>query len=517
VIRAYRFRPAPFALLPVVFLSLATLATTGCNGSPAPGAAPPATPRTLSIHGLVYGGQQPVTGATIQLYAAGAPTSGGSFGTGATALITGTLPTTDNNGAFSITGKYTLPSTPSYFYIVSTGGSPGLGNRANPDIVLMAAIGGCAATSTLSSSLFININEVTTAATILEFASGLEANPFMAAPTGAAGAAVTIGAPAANYNDLRTVFENISNLADISTGEVSTAGSKGQLINTLADILAYCVNSDPGSDSHCATLFTTATPNGDEVAGDTAQAAWYIAQNPTTHTGALFGLIPPSPPFPALNSAPASFAVTAPTDLVACFAVMGGAGVTSAGATIVSGGDLGTASAAAVTGFTFSTPAGPGVVMAPATVYLNDAIAVNGQSDLANAANYAAGLAKTGSLGADISNSTFTPGVYNAAAAVGFASGTVTLDALGDPDAVFIFQIGSTITTAAGTRVVLINNAQVQNVFWQVGSSATIGGSFAGTIMAYASITFPSPIALAGRALANTGAVTFIDDTVTAP
>ena len=523
MIGAYRPAPAPLALLPIVFLLVATVVTTGCNGSPAPGAASPTSPRTVSIHGAVYGGQQPVTGATIQLYAAGAPTSGGAFGTGATALIPLDTPvTTDNNGAFSITGKYTLPSTPSYFYIVSTGGSPGFGNPANPNIVMMAAIGGCTAASTLSSSLFILINEVTTAASILEFASGLEANPFMAAPSGIAGAAVIIGAPAASYNDLRTVFENISNLVNISTGEVaSPAGSKGQLINTLADILAYCVNSDPGG-GHCANLFSTATPPDDTVAGDTAQAAWYIAQNPT-NTAPLFGFIPASPPFPALNTVPASFAVTAPTDLVACFAVLGGTAVTNTAtsATVVSGGDLGIypTTGAAVTGFDFSTGGGAGVVSgSPATVHLTDAVAENAQSDFNLAFSYAAGLANTGLIPTTVAaNTTFTPGVYSNPAAVGLAvNTTVTLDALGDPDAVFIFQIGSALTTLGGSQVILINNAQAQNVFWQIGSAATIGGPFVGSIMANTAVTLGAGFTLQGRIFAGSE-ITLDDNTVTAP
>ena len=529
MVRANRPQPALLVLPPIFFLCFVAVLTLGCNRSPAPaGVSPtpvsPTTTRTLTIRGQVYGGQQPITGASIQLYAAGSPTSGGAFGSGATPLLNSTV-TTDNTGSFSITGLYTLPSAPSYFYLVSTGGSPGLGNPANSSIVLMAAIGGCTPASTLSSSLFINVNEVTTAAAIVEFASGVQAAPLMGAPTGTAGAAVNIGAPATNENDLRTAFENISSLVDISTGQVHfPAGSKGQLINTLADILAYCVNSNPASDTNCSTLFDATKPAGQVAAGDTAQVAWYIAQNPAANTTALFAFIPPSPPFPALVAAPASFAVAAPTDLVACFAVLGTSAVsnTATSATVVSGGDLGISptTGAAVTGFDFSTAPGTGVVMgSPATVHLTDAVAANAQTDVAQAIAYAAALPNAGplSLPTTVTTSTFTPGAYSNGAAVGFAiNTTVTLDALGDPDAVFIFQVGSALTTLAGSTVVLTNNAQARNVFWQMGTAATIGGPFVGTIMTNTAVTLGAGFPLQGRVLAGS-AITLNDNAITAP
>jgi hypothetical protein len=180
--RARIQRPNSFLLLlSVAFLALGLLATTGCNNTQSS----TTTPSAVTIHGTVFGGQQPIiagqhpvfdgqqpalaaqqpiVGAAIQLYAAGSPTTGGGYGQGATALISGTLPTTDSNGAFTITGSYALPSAASHFYIVATGGSPGNGNPVNSRIVLMAVIGDCTATSGLSSSLVININEVTTAA-----------------------------------------------------------------------------------------------------------------------------------------------------------------------------------------------------------------------------------------------------------------------------------------------------------------------------------------------------------------
>jgi hypothetical protein len=99
------------------------------------------------------------------------------------------------------------------------------------------------------------------------------------------------------------------------------------------------------------------------------------------------------------------------------------------------------------------------------------------------------------------------------------SAGNVTLDALGDANAVFIFQIGSTLTTLGGTQVILAGGAQAKNVFWQVGSSATLGTTsiFEGTIMALTSITLDNGATLTGRALARNGAVTLDSNPVTAP
>ena len=500
-------RPVSF-WLPLTLLSFAMFAIAGCGSSSSSSSSSSTPTVAQTIQGSVFGGQQPVAGAEIQLYVAGTPTSGGGYGQGAIALITAPLPKTNNYGAFTITGKYALPSAPSHFYIVATGGSPGYGNPVNPSIVLMSAISDCTATGTLSSSLFININEVTT------MAAAVALQPFMAAPTGSVGAPVLIGAPATAYNDLRTAFKTSSTLASIASGGVvSPTSSNGPLLLTLADILAHCVNSNPSGDNHCAALFAAATPSGNTVAADTVQAAWYVAQNPTNSVPALFGLIPPSPPFVALSSAPASFAVSVPpTTLVSCFAVLGGSTVTNTGATAVSGGDLGLYPGTSVTGFP------PGVVTAPATQHIADSVAANGQNNLTAAYNYAAGLSATGILPADVGTSTFTPGVYSNSGAVGL-SGSMTLDAQNEASAVFIFQIGSTLTTASDTQILLVNGAQAKSIFWQVGTSASLGtnSKFAGSIMAAASITLGTGTTLQGRALASTAAVTLSGNAVTAP
>ncbi len=123
-------------------------------------------------------------------------------------------------------------------------------------------------------------------------------------------------------------------------------------------------------------------------------------------------------------------------------------------------------------------------------------------------------------LPADVGGTTLTPGAYKTQAtpALGL-TGTLTLDGQGDPNAVFVIQVGSALTTNVGSDVVLINGAQPCHVFWQIGSSATLGTSsqFAGSILAYTSISMNSGVTLNGRALARNGAVTLINDTITAP
>jgi hypothetical protein len=198
---------------------------------------------------------------------------------------------------------------------------------------------------------------------------------------------------------------------------------------------------------------------------------------------------------------------------VACFAVLGGSTVTNTGATVISGGDLGLYPGTSVTGFP------PGTVTSPATQHVTDAVALNAQGSLTSAYNYATGLTATAALPADITNLTFAPGVYSNAGAVGLSAGTVTLDAQGDANAVFVFKIGSTLTTAASTQIVLANAALANNVYWLVGTSATLGTSsaFKGTILANASITLGTGASLQGRALASTAAVSLNGNLITVP
>jgi ice-binding like protein len=204
-------------------------------------------------------------------------------------------------------------------------------------------------------------------------------------------------------------------------------------------------------------------------------------------------------------------AETTPVNLgtAATFAVLGGQTVTNTGPTVVNG-DLGVSPGTSITGFP------PGVVNG--TIHSADATAAQAQLDLTAAYNDAATRPSTGPLPAAIGGLTFTPGVYTAPAAVGL-TGTVTLDAQGDPNAVFIFQIGSALTTASASMVNLINGARACNVFWQIGSSATLGtgSSFAGNILALTSITVTTGTTVNGRTLARNGAVTLDTNTITRP
>ena len=189
------------------------------------------------------------------------------------------------------------------------------------------------------------------------------------------------------------------------------------------------------------------------------------------------------------------------------FSVLGGSTVTNTGPSTLAG-DLGVSPGTAVTGFPPGTVGG--------TIHANDAVARQAQADLVTAYNDAARRRSTATVSGDLAGRTLSSGVYTSASSLGL-SGDLTLDAKGDPNAVFIFQAGSTLTTGSGSRVLLIGGAQACNVFWQVGSSATIGTStaFTGNILALTSISLTTGATLDGRALARNGAVTLDTNTVT--
>jgi hypothetical protein len=191
------------------------------------------------------------------------------------------------------------------------------------------------------------------------------------------------------------------------------------------------------------------------------------------------------------------------------FGVLAGSTVTNAGPTTING-DLGVYPGTAITGF------GPGIVNGQ--IHAGDPVAAQAEADLAKAYNNAVARKNPVLLPADIGGMTITPGLYNAPVSLGI-SGTVTLNGKNHPNSVFIFQIPSTLTTAVNSAVTLTNEASACNIYWQVGSSATLNtaSTFMGTIMAQASISLGTGTTVTGRMLAESGAVTLLSNTISVP
>lgn len=273
-------------VLGVVSAAVGLVAMTGCGiGTAASGGV--ATP--MAIAGRTMGGQQPVSGATITLYRA----STAGYTNASISEMTSSV-ITDTNGGFVLTSMYQCNSVDDLVYIVARNGNPGLaGGTNNSQIGLMAALGRC---GDLTASTFININEVTTVAAAWALAQFMPSFDHLATSS-------------TNVTGLKNSFGMAANLASVATGFSPGAAPADAVvpadkINTLANALAACVNSDGGVGA-CTTLMAAATPSGGTAPTNTIDAALNIARNPGTNVAAVYGLPTAAAPFqPALAIVP---------------------------------------------------------------------------------------------------------------------------------------------------------------------------------------------------------------------
>jgi hypothetical protein len=282
------------------------------------------------LSGAVHGGQQPVVGAHVYLFAANTTGYGGagiaaSSGNASLSLLTsgaGTtldssggattgdyFVTTDASGNFSITGDYTCVAG-AQVYLYALGGNPGSG--VNSAAGLMAALGSCPGTAgtsgnAFSSSVYVVINEVSTVAAAYAMA-GFATDATHVGSSGTVLAQTGIANAFANAANLETLGTGVA----LATTPASNAVVPQAEINTLGNILAACLNSTAPGTTACTTLLTNAESNGSTGTAptDTATAAINIAHNPGSNIAALYPLGSGTPPFaPALTSAPNDFTI----------------------------------------------------------------------------------------------------------------------------------------------------------------------------------------------------------------
>ncbi len=300
---------APYRLFGGLVAAVALSSLAGCSGSfnslPVAGAA-----SVAGLQGGVHGGQQPITGSHVYLFAAGST----GYKSASTSLLNTSMSgvstdgagngfvTTDANGAFTIAGDWNCVHATDQLYMLASGGNPGLAaGTNNGGISLIAALGTC---STISSSTFIIINEVSTAAAVTALSRFIQDGGH-------------IGTSAGNATGLANAFATAANMVDIATNgaRATTPAGNGTVpqakLHTLANIFSSCVNTASRTSTQCASLFSL-TPNSGVTPTGTLGAMIGIAQNQlSVNTAALLALSPPSPPFqPSLGSAPTDFTIS---------------------------------------------------------------------------------------------------------------------------------------------------------------------------------------------------------------
>jgi streptogramin lyase len=285
-----------------VWLLAAVLPLAGCGGSSSTttgggGGTNPPPPSGTALQGSVHAGQMAVSGASVQMYAAGSS----GYGSAATSVLS-SAGTTDASGNFTV--YFTCTAASQLVYVVATGGNPGLASGTNnTSLALMAALGPC---GNLTSSSTVSVNEITTVASVWPLAQ------FMSA-----GAGANLGTSSGNGQGLTNAFSKVNNLVNVASGAMpgpalpTGAAAPTSELNTLADILNTCTGSN-GNTGECSQLFSAATPSGGTAPANTIDAALDTALNPLLTASALYGLLtsPSSAPFqPGLTAAPNDWTV----------------------------------------------------------------------------------------------------------------------------------------------------------------------------------------------------------------
>ena len=316
---------------------------------------------------------------------------------------------------------------------------------------------------------------------------------------------------------ITATFSKAMNPATINTTTFTVSAAGAPVAGAVTYVVATRVATfTPAANLPLNTLITATITTGAQDTFGLGLAANFV----WTFTTAAAVCAPPPVPPPGISplATACNFGILAATPAV-----------TSTGPTIVSGGAVGIFPAASIVGFAGIVPGGPGSTVPPLNYQAGTAVAQTAQGDLTTAYNnfgtQAGGTfglgAGTGTvLPADIGGLTLAPGVYRTTSAQPSLGITGNLTLAGPATGVWVFQIGSTLITATNnSQVIMSGGGLSKNVFWQVGSSATLGTAttFAGNILAQASITANTGAVLNGRALARTGAVTLDSNPVNVP
>ncbi len=274
----------------MILTAIALALATGCGytGSVTP----------VAIGGSIHGGNRPVSGASVELYAAGT----GGLGSAAQPLLRKTV-ASDSNGNFSIPAEYGCPSASAEIYVVARGGNPSVAGGQNPALMLTALLGPCSGLSKLGT---VAVNEVTTVGSIWPLAK------YWTSPT-------HLGSKAndSSFFDAVSTVPEFINLAQGSSPGTPTPASyfaENSKLYSLADALAGCVNSSggkAGDGTPCGQLFSMAGTAGSSAPTDTMTAAIRIAQQPDSNVAGIFNLVNGSTAFqPALTAVPSDWTLT---------------------------------------------------------------------------------------------------------------------------------------------------------------------------------------------------------------